>query len=173
MINLYKRGRIQEKKAENSIKSNDTETMIKRLTSKLKDKLSQHYLGILVIILVITIFLAYLAYTKIYENSILLLSLTFFLVLNFSMTGLLIGLRQSLEEMIKKNKPLFICFIIMALALSIINMPVLMGDFNFNPTAIQQTILESSSVAGAVNVKNDMDTLKNRILEWRHFTLST
>ena len=153
--------------------NNDTETMIKRLTSKLKDKLSQHYLGILVIILVITIFLAYLAYTKIYENSILLLSLTFFLVLNFSMTGLLIGLRQSLEEMIKKNKPLFICFIIMALALSIINMPVLMGDFNFNPTAIQQTILESSSVAGAVNVKNDMDTLKNRILEWRHFTLST
>ena len=48
-----------------------------------------------------------------------------------------------------------------------------MGDFNFNPTAIQQTILESSSVAGAVNVKNDIDTVKNRILEGRHFTLST
>ena len=173
MVNLYRRGRIQEKKVENSIKSSDTETMIKKLTSKLEDKLSQHYLGILIIILVITIFLAYLAYTKIYENSILLLSLTFFLVLNFSMTGLLIGLRQSLEEMIRNNKPLFICFIIMALALSIINMPVLMGDFNFNPTAIQQTILESSSVAGAVNVKNDIDTVKNRILEGRHFTLST
>ncbi len=114
MVNLYRRGRIQEKKVENSIKSSDTETMIKKLTSKLEDKLSQHYLGILVIILVITIFLAYLAYTKIYENSILLLSLTFFLVLNFSMTGLLIGLRQSLEEMIRNNKPLFICFIIMA-----------------------------------------------------------
>jgi uncharacterized membrane protein len=170
MVNLYRRGRIQEKKVENSIKSNDTETMIKKLTSKLEDKLSQHYLGILVIILVITIFLAYLAYTKIYENSILLLSLTFFLVLNFSMTGLLIGLRQSLEELIINNKPLFICFIIMALALSIINMPVLMGDFNFNPTAIQQTILESSSVAGAVNVKNDMDTLKNKLLDKRYFT---
>ena len=58
----------------------------------------------------------------------------------------------------------------MALALSIINMPVLMGDFNFNPTAIQQTILESSSVAGAVNVKNDMDTLKNKLLDKRYFT---
>ena len=170
MVNLYRRGRIQEKKVENSIKSNDTETMIKKLTSKLEDKLSQHYLGILVIILVITIFLAYLAYTKIYENSILLLSLTFFLVLNFSMTGLLIGLRQSLEELIINNKPLFICFIIMALALSIINIPVLMGDFNFNQTAIQQIILESSSVAGAVNVKNDMDTLKNKLLDKRYFT---
>ncbi len=44
MVNLYRRGRIQEKKVENPIKSNDTETMIKKLTSKLEYKLSQHYL---------------------------------------------------------------------------------------------------------------------------------
>ena len=45
-----------------------------------------------------------------------------------------------------------------------------MGDFNFNQTAIQQIILESSSVAGAVNVKNDIDTLKNKLLDKRYFT---
>ena len=169
MKNLYKKGRKQKKKTKKLIEDSKIERAIKKSKSAL-EALNHYYPVFLFIILVVLIFLAYLAYTKIYENSILLLSLTFFLVLNFSMTDLLIGLRQSLEELIINNKPLFICFIIMALALSIINMPVLMGDFNFNPTAIQQKILESSSVAGAVNVKNDMDTLKNKILDKRYFT---
>lgn len=57
----------------------------------------------------------------------------------------------------------------MALTLAIVNMPVLMGDFNFNPTAIQQTILESSSVTGAVKITDESDILKNKNLDKRYF----
>lgn len=153
-MNMHKNSKIEKKNAAEWL-------------DLLSDKLSKYNMPILFILLIVVLVFAYLAYTKVYENSIILLSLTFFLVLDFTMTTLLIGLRQSLQE-IMRNKPLFLCFLIMVLALSIINMPVLMGDFAFNPTAIQQTILESCSVAGAAKIGNEFNTSKNKILDRRY-----
>ncbi len=124
---------------------------------------------ILILTLITVISLAYIGYTGIYLKSILMLSVTTLLILNFSMSSLLIGLRLSLLEMLENDKKLLALFIIMAVSLTIINVPVLMGDFNFNPNAIQQTILESCSVAGAVKIKNESDILKNKILDKRYF----
>ncbi len=82
---------------------------------------------------------------------------------------MLLGFGANLFYVMNHNKTWFYSFIFMAIILTIINIPVIGGDFNFNPNTLQQTILESNGLTSAVKIDNDFNSLKIELINKKYF----
>lgn len=141
-----------------------------RIADTYFDKANKHPLVILSIALVLVLLLLALAVTKIYESSEAWFVALFLLILNFTMFAMQRSLRRGINEILKEDKLLFICFLIISIAVSIISSAALLSDFNFSPNGFQQTIIVSMSVLGAINIANEVNYRNRKILDKRYFT---